>query len=167
MRLLGLWKAIKVSEFRTKMKNCYNQELSVSENNEGWCLRGVVDTTTNCSRCLPLAVDIANGGKSDQTASSTTSENKTNISGQIASKLNFNTLTSVYVFEVFVYMVWSTIKHNQSILNFTPLVCIAFPTHSLACSMKTLMEMGETIKAADSNKTFWSTWREHTGIIKN
>ncbi len=87
------------------MKNSYNQELSLSENNEGRYLRGVVDTTTNCSRCLPLAIDVANGGKSDQTASSTTSENETKISGQIASNLNFNILTSVYVFEVFVYMV--------------------------------------------------------------
>ncbi len=65
----------------------------------------MVDTATNCSSCLPLAIDIASGGKSDQTASSTTSENKTKIGGQIVSKLNFNILTSLYVFEVFVYMV--------------------------------------------------------------
>ncbi len=72
-----------MSEFRTKMKNSYNQELSLSENNEGRCLRGVVDTIANCSRCLPLAIDIANGGQSDQTASSTTSENKTKTADKL------------------------------------------------------------------------------------
>ncbi len=164
-----------MSKFRTKMKNSYNQELSVSENNEGWCLRGVVDTTTNCSRCLPLAIDVANGGKSDQTASSTTSENKTKISGQIASKLNFDILTSVYVFEVFVYMVWNTIKHNQSILKFTPLVYIAFPTHSLV-GMPRLSMLNENSDGNGldnygswycSNKTFYPLWIEDIGMIQN